>query len=600
MTTSEQMLVRYTLLGRLGWGGFATVDRAWDPQRGHQVALKALLPHLAEEPSIHERFLVEAWAIAPLRHPNIVVFYDVGEADGRPFFTMELVDGQTLAELLATGSGMPLEQVIEIVGALASAIDYLHGAGLVHRDIKANNIMRDASGRVVLMDFGIARALDQTLNTRTGVKLGTPEVMAPEQVRGDEVGPAADIYALGILAYQLLSGRPPFAGDTARVLHAQVYDAPPALPELRPDLPTGVWEAIQAALAKEPGRRPPTADAFAEALRRAAIPISTSEVTERIIAPTQPLGTLTAMRRLGGWRTILVAAMAVIAVLGGIGVALARGGGKAAPAPIATELSKSSTGSTAVATPRVPVISGLSVCDNIFDCKKTDFTPGQNIAACHAVTPGGDGVPLTALVMPGTQAPNGPNDAAAVARSTPIAQPASGPCYSMMVNQPPPPPSNYSVWVLAESGPLEHASFTTVPAPTPSPTPSPMPRPSLTPEPTAAPAPPPPPAPAPAPVAPVARPVVPAPAVPAPAPVRTVPLAPVAQPVPVQPPAPAPVAPAAPVPVQRSVPQQPAVVPAAPVEALAAPVQPAPVPRAIPQQPSAQTAIPRAIPRQQP
>lgn len=112
MTTSGQTMGRYTLRGRLGWGGFATVDRAWDPQLGRDVALKALLPHLAEEPAIRERFLVEARSIAPLRHANIVNFYDVGEAAGRPFFTMEVIDGQTLAELLAAGGRMPLEPVL--------------------------------------------------------------------------------------------------------------------------------------------------------------------------------------------------------------------------------------------------------------------------------------------------------------------------------------------------------------------------------------------------------------------------------------------------------------------------------------------------------
>ena len=158
MTTPRQTMGRYTLRGRLGWGGFATVDRAWDPERKCDVALKALLPHLAEEPAIRERFLVEARAIAPLRHANIVRFYDVGEDAGRPFFTMELIDGKTLADLLAVGGRLPLDRVVQTLQALGSALDYLHGRGLVHRDIKPANIMVDRAGRTVLMDFGIARA----------------------------------------------------------------------------------------------------------------------------------------------------------------------------------------------------------------------------------------------------------------------------------------------------------------------------------------------------------------------------------------------------------------------------------------------------------
>lgn len=132
--------------------------------------------------------------------------------------------------------------------------------------------MVDRAGRTVLIDFGIARALDQTFHTRTGIKLGTPEAMAPEQVQGDEIGPPADIYALGVLTYQLLAGRPPFEGDTAHVLHAQVYDPPPSLRALRPDLPEGVYPLVEAALAKQPSQRPRSAGAFVAALSRAAPP----------------------------------------------------------------------------------------------------------------------------------------------------------------------------------------------------------------------------------------------------------------------------------------------------------------------------------------
>ncbi len=262
MNSGDGRLGRYELRGVLGQGGFATVYRAWDPQLQREVALKALLPHLGQHAEVRARFLQEARALAPLRHPNIVSFLDVGEYGGQPFYAMELIDGFTLSETLEVGRRLPLAVVSAHLMGLCSAVAYLHGAGIVHRDIKPGNVMLEQSGRIVLMDLGVARALDQTQFTRTGVGLGTPECMAPEQVRGLPVGPAADIYALGILAYQMLAGRPPFVGDTAYVLHAQAYEPPPPLHEQVQGLPEHVLAAIEQALEKEPERRPATALAF--------------------------------------------------------------------------------------------------------------------------------------------------------------------------------------------------------------------------------------------------------------------------------------------------------------------------------------------------
>ena len=199
--------------------------------------------------------------------------HDVGEADGagslgagQPFYTMELVDGRTLEELLAARGALPSEQVAGIVTSLGAAVDHLHAAGIVHRDIKASNVMVDGSGRVVLMDFGIARVLEGTLHTRTGGMLGTPEAMTPEQVQGKHVGPPADIYALGVLAYQLLAGRPPVTGDLSYLLFAHAYKASPSLRRLPPGLAAPVHQAVTRALAKDPATRPASAGNFAEML----------------------------------------------------------------------------------------------------------------------------------------------------------------------------------------------------------------------------------------------------------------------------------------------------------------------------------------------
>ena len=273
---------RYELLGVLGEGGFATVYRAWDPVLDREVALKALLPHLAGDQDIRGRFLGEARVLARLRHPHIVTVYDVGEVTdprvpgtGWPFFTMELIEGATLEDL-TSGGALSLREALPILSGLASAVDYLHAAGLVHRDIKATNVMLETSGRVVLMDFGIARGLDQKPHTAVSSLLGTPEVMAPEQVRGRQAGPATDVYALGVLTYLLLSGRPPFTGNAARVLHAHAYEAPPPLAQVRPGLPDSAYVAVEAALAKDPADRPANAAQFVAALTdRAVLPVRT-------------------------------------------------------------------------------------------------------------------------------------------------------------------------------------------------------------------------------------------------------------------------------------------------------------------------------------
>jgi peptide/nickel transport system substrate-binding protein len=263
-------LGRYELRDRLGRGGFATVYRAWDPRLRREVALKALSVDWSEEPDVRRRFMAEAQALAGLHHPNIVTIFDVEETPERPFFTMELIEGQTLADLLAGGRRLGLAEAVALLVPLADAIDMLHTVRLVHRDIKAANIMVEHRGRVVLMDLGIARQLEGPQYTSKSVVMLSPESAAPEQVRGQAIGPATDIYALGVVTYQMMAGRPPFLGDTAALLHAHVYEPPPPLWELRPDLPGPVYAVVQEALSKDPARRPAQASVLAAALRDAS------------------------------------------------------------------------------------------------------------------------------------------------------------------------------------------------------------------------------------------------------------------------------------------------------------------------------------------
>jgi serine/threonine-protein kinase len=259
-------LGRYELQEVLGQGGFATVYRAHDPVLDRDLAIKILHPHLASDPQIADRFVREGRALARLRHPNLVQVHDAGLADGQTYLAMELVPGKTLAEVSA-GRKMALAEVGPIVEQVAGALDAVHAAGLVHRDIKPPNIIVADDGRAVLLDLGIARDMEQTGVTATGLLVGTPGFLAPEQVDSSVfVGPWTDVYQLGATVYTLLAGKPPFEGNTAQVLYSVAHRPPPDLGATRSDLPVYAIAAVTRALAKDPNDRPATAGEFAEAL----------------------------------------------------------------------------------------------------------------------------------------------------------------------------------------------------------------------------------------------------------------------------------------------------------------------------------------------
>ena len=268
MQGQPQRIGRYTVRERIGAGGFATVYVAYDPTLDRLVALKVLHPHLAYDASIRRQFVREGRALARVRHPNVVTVFDAGEAEGTAFLAMDLILGEGLDSVRDERGALPLPEVVEITNQVASALAAVHARGPVHRDIKpANIIIERETRRAVLLDLGIARDLASTSGP-TGVLLGTPTYMAPEQIQPDgQVTPRTDVYQLAATAYTLLAGRPPFRGQTAQVLHAVLHEAPPDLGELRPDLPTGVVAAVQQAMAKDPAHRPLAPQEFAAALR---------------------------------------------------------------------------------------------------------------------------------------------------------------------------------------------------------------------------------------------------------------------------------------------------------------------------------------------
>jgi serine/threonine protein kinase len=205
-----QNLGHYVIQEQIGKGGMATVFRASQPSLSRDVAIKVLPDFFANDLAFHDRFRREAMAIAMLRHPNILTVFDSGECDGVAYIVMELVDGGTLAGKL--GKPLPIEDCISLLGPVASALDYAHAKGMVHRDVKPSNILLARDGSPILSDFGLVRMTASssedaaTRLTATGTALGTPEYMAPEQVSSSEVGPAADVYAFAVMLFEMLTG----------------------------------------------------------------------------------------------------------------------------------------------------------------------------------------------------------------------------------------------------------------------------------------------------------------------------------------------------------------------------------------------------------
>ena len=261
---------QYEVESEIGRGGMSVVYRARDIRLNRTVAIKVLPPELAYDPAIRTRFTREAQTSAQLNHAHIVPIYDVGEREGIAYFVMTLVTGGNLAALLAREPRQPIEEVRRLLCEIADALSYAHLRGVIHRDIKPDNILLDAdTGRAIVTDFGIARAVEAgTRLTITGNALGTPGYMSPEQAVGErEVDGRSDIYSLGVLAYQMVTGRLPFTGgNTMALLLKHVNERPQPIVEVRPETPRGLRDAIERALMKAPEDRWPTAASMRQAL----------------------------------------------------------------------------------------------------------------------------------------------------------------------------------------------------------------------------------------------------------------------------------------------------------------------------------------------
>ena len=269
---AAESFAHYNLIRVVGRGGMSTVYEAEDRRMGRSVAVKVLAPPFGsthdDVHALRSRMMREARAIAALSHPNIVTIYDVGTENGQDYLVMEYLKGETLRERMK-GAPLSLTEVSGVLSQVAAALDTVHAAGIVHRDLKPSNIMILPSGQVKLMDFGVARHQDDTMVTQVGMIVGTPTFMAPEQIRGELGTGSSDIWALGILTYQMITGRLPFPGKhIPAILHQVAFDDPPPIEGLPPRAQTVIDRALQ----KDPSARYATATEMASAFAAAIAP----------------------------------------------------------------------------------------------------------------------------------------------------------------------------------------------------------------------------------------------------------------------------------------------------------------------------------------
>ncbi len=369
MTQPRLLGGRYELDGVVGRGGMAEVYRARDIRLDRVVAVKTLREDLARDQTFQARFRREAQSAASLNHPSIVAVYDTGEDSSGsshiPYIVMEYVDGRTLRDLLRDDRRLLPERAVEITDGVLRALDYSHRNGIVHRDIKPGNVMLTRSGQVKVMDFGIARAVSdaQATMTQTAQVIGTAQYLSPEQARGERVDARSDLYSAGCLLYELLTGRPPFLGDSpVAIAYQHVRENPVPPSRIDPEVPPWADAIVLRAMAKDPGERYQSAAEMRADIQRALSGMPVSGPRTGGYGPTQRMGAATAAaggptraipgyqyggdegefppERRSGRRTALlwaIGALLVLAVLAGVGYAILGGSGPSGkPVPTVT------------------------------------------------------------------------------------------------------------------------------------------------------------------------------------------------------------------------------------------------------------------------
>ena len=368
-----QLVGKYRVLSRLGRGGMGTVYKAVDETIAREVAIKSLNPDLAD-PEVLKRFRAEALTLARLNHPNIAMLFELAEHEGDLLMVMEFVRGETF-EAISKRGPVPLDRSCDLCCQVLDALAHAHRAGIVHRDLKPANLMFTESGLVKVMDFGLARMVGTEHLTNDGFMVGTPAYMAPEQVLAEEIDGRADLYAMAVVFYRLLTSRLPFNADSGiSMVHKQVHDTPTPLRAVRTELPSACEDIIGRALAKSPADRFQTAEEFKSALAALSVTGSsvsmTAPASRSAHAPTPPSvrssvlpDEPTVMLKMPVRRQLSIAVLVVAVVFAGVPTAYLVWGSRgtqpeplaaAAPSGVPAPASPSGASDVAPATDKAP------------------------------------------------------------------------------------------------------------------------------------------------------------------------------------------------------------------------------------------------------
>ena len=434
---------RYRLLAQVASGGMAVVYKAHDLTLNRVVAVKILRENFADDSGFRARFQSEAQAAANLAHPNIVTVYDFGQDGNRSYIVMEYVEGRDLKSVIRAEAPLPMDRAIDLMAQACAALGYAHRGGLVHCDVKPQNLIVTPDGRLKVTDFGIARAISQSVPQNVDTVWGTPHYFSPEQAQGEPPTPASDVYSLGVVMYEMLSGRLPFDADDHESLAMQhVQDEPPPLTALNPAVPIQIEQIVNRVMAKDPAARYRTADQFGRALMdyrrladqmtgyQTAVPnhagsnSTTVAAAARPIDSAEPIGT--------DWLGWILGALAAIAVIGLIPLLFLVLRAYSAPLPVEAGASTPSPSPTTVGEATLPPFAEQVLIPKLIGLTQKDAEQLAGTTGLQIIIGPGR---FDAQIPSGSVAAQDPLPGRSVPRNSPVEINLSqGPQISPMIN----------------------------------------------------------------------------------------------------------------------------------------------------------------------